>query len=183
MAACMCCSGRMPTAVRGTRARFGKLRATVFFHVLEFLYANGCPWDERACAHAAWAGHQDVLQWLVDRGCPFDDSVCTSAGISRHLDIMEWGHQHGLKFTPEGFGTVAGCGHRDVMQWALDHGTELTADVMYHSRTSASIPTLEWLRAQGCPWDRERCLQRALIHSRHKKGPDSVPDWIRAQAD
>jgi hypothetical protein len=33
--------------------------------VLEWLRANGCPWDVETCEYAAGAGHLAVLQWAL----------------------------------------------------------------------------------------------------------------------
>ena len=36
--------------------------------VLQWVRANGGPWDEETCANAAWGGHLDVLQWARENG-------------------------------------------------------------------------------------------------------------------
>jgi hypothetical protein len=38
--------------------------------VLQWLRANGAPWDSRTCAYAARGGHLDMLKWLRANGCP-----------------------------------------------------------------------------------------------------------------
>jgi hypothetical protein len=38
--------------------------------VLQFLRANGCPWDEQACLEAAKNGHLKVLQFLARERLP-----------------------------------------------------------------------------------------------------------------
>jgi hypothetical protein len=39
---------------------------------LQWARANGCPWDEWTCAHAAIGGHLEMLQWARATGCPWD---------------------------------------------------------------------------------------------------------------
>ena len=35
---------------------------------------NGCPWDERICARAAYGGHFEVLQWARSERLPVERS-------------------------------------------------------------------------------------------------------------
>ena len=42
--------------------------------MLKWLRAEGCPWDEWACACAAKGGHVRVLKWLRAEGCRWDES-------------------------------------------------------------------------------------------------------------
>jgi hypothetical protein len=37
--------------------------------VLQWLRANGCPWDKLTCAKAAEFGHLDILKWARANGC------------------------------------------------------------------------------------------------------------------
>src|SRR4029079_513747 len=47
--------------------------------VLEWLRANGCPWDDYVCGHAAQAGQLGVLQWLRANDYPWDRFTFSSA--------------------------------------------------------------------------------------------------------
>jgi hypothetical protein len=39
--------------------------------VLQWLRANGCPWDETTCAYAARrGGHSELLSWAQANGAP-----------------------------------------------------------------------------------------------------------------
>jgi hypothetical protein len=38
--------------------------------VLQWLRANGCPWNSMVCDSAAEFGHNAVLQWALANGCP-----------------------------------------------------------------------------------------------------------------
>ena len=38
--------------------------------VVQWLRANGAPWDEWAIARAAEGGHLEVVQWLRANGAP-----------------------------------------------------------------------------------------------------------------
>jgi hypothetical protein len=38
--------------------------------VLQWLRANGCPWDARTCTRAEAGGHTELLRWSRANGCP-----------------------------------------------------------------------------------------------------------------
>ncbi len=38
--------------------------------MLQWARANGCPWDDDTCMHAAEGGHLALLAWLRAQGCP-----------------------------------------------------------------------------------------------------------------
>ena len=37
--------------------------------VLQWLRANGCPWDTNTCIYAAKGGHFELLKWAKANGC------------------------------------------------------------------------------------------------------------------
>jgi hypothetical protein len=63
--------------------------------VLQWLRANGCPWDESTCEEAAGGGHLAMLQWANANGCPWDVSTSTSAAAGGHLDVLQWANANG----------------------------------------------------------------------------------------
>ena len=40
--------------------------------VLQWLRAEGCPWDFHTCKLAARDGHLETLRWARENGCPWD---------------------------------------------------------------------------------------------------------------
>ncbi len=39
--------------------------------MLQWARSQGCPWDKRTCAYAAYdGGHLEILQWLRSQDCP-----------------------------------------------------------------------------------------------------------------
>ena len=60
--------------------------------VLQWLRANGCPWDERTCVLAALGGHLPVLR---ANGCPWDLWTCAKAANSGHLEVLQWARANG----------------------------------------------------------------------------------------
>ena len=44
---------------------------------------------------AARAGHLEVLQWLRAQGCPWDTWTCRTARCQGHVDVLEWCRANG----------------------------------------------------------------------------------------
>ena len=40
--------------------------------LVQWLWAEGCPWDHLTCHQAVDYGHVEVLRWLRENGCPWD---------------------------------------------------------------------------------------------------------------
>ena len=51
---------------RGHAAHGGHLET------LQWLRAEGCPWNKHTCRHAAEQGHVEVLRWARENGCPWN---------------------------------------------------------------------------------------------------------------
>lgn len=63
--------------------------------VLQYLYENGCPWNEYTCKFAAEGGHLDVLRWCRSKDCPWDEDVCAFAAEEGHVDVLHWAVMNG----------------------------------------------------------------------------------------
>ncbi len=59
-------------------------------YVLQWLHANGCPWDEMTCAGAALGGNLEVLQWARANGCPWDEKTYKYAAMRVHTEVLQW---------------------------------------------------------------------------------------------
>ena len=66
--------------------------------MLKYLHENGCPWNEKACEHAAEMGHLDVLKYAHENGCPWDEETCEAAGECDHLDVLRWAIDNGCPY-------------------------------------------------------------------------------------
>tara|TARA_B110000459_G_scaffold40324_1_gene43613 strand:- start:565 stop:1248 length:684 start_codon:yes stop_codon:yes gene_type:complete len=59
--------------------------------VLQWLHANGCPWNKWTCAAAVAYGHVKVLQWASGNECPCDEAETVfRAAFNGHLNILIW---------------------------------------------------------------------------------------------
>jgi len=171
-------------------AREGHLAA------LQWLRSNGCPWDADTCASAAKGGHLDVLRWAHTNGCPWDKSVVNRAIVQGHLHVLEWAvgvdptlldqipsrielavraqHKHVAKWLygrmPQGdekllCDMMAECGHIPTLKWLRKQGCPCDSRVCENAVVSYHMAMLEWALDNGCPW-RESPRARAFILSR-----------------
>jgi hypothetical protein len=58
-------------------------------HLIQWLHASSCPWDETLCASAAQHGHLDVLKWARENGALWDKWTCAYAAKSGHLAVLQ----------------------------------------------------------------------------------------------
>ena len=59
--------------------------------VLQWLHANGCPWNKWTCAAAVAYGQVKVLQWASGNECPCDEAETVfRAAFNGHLNILIW---------------------------------------------------------------------------------------------
>eukprot|EP00611_Tribonema_gayanum_P006610 TRINITY_DN1588_c0_g3_i1.p1 TRINITY_DN1588_c0_g3~~TRINITY_DN1588_c0_g3_i1.p1 ORF type:complete len:113 (+),score=11.93 TRINITY_DN1588_c0_g3_i1:53-391(+) len=75
--------------------------------ILQWLRAQGCPWDGRICAEAVVNGHLELLQWARANGCPWNgenlmtldflvwvDGTCSKSLVNA-LSAVEWALANG----------------------------------------------------------------------------------------
>jgi hypothetical protein len=90
----LCCSGYVPMAARACTSMYAAQGGHLA--VLQWLHANGCPWDGRTCEYAAEGGHLAVLQWLRANGCPWSSrAVCFVAAVNGQEAVLDWARANG----------------------------------------------------------------------------------------
>ena len=142
--------------------------------LLQWAQQNGCPWDRFACGRAAARdGHLETLQWLAAAG---DDY-----GVREYLVISETAYE------------AAAGGHHHVLdylkEWIVPFAWEMA--VPFVAARHGHLATLQWLRANGCPWSKPVCLRWAAHEATdghdfvseevRLKIRDEVREWVRAQ--
>jgi hypothetical protein len=129
--------------------------------VLQWARANGCPWNEWACACAAENGHLHVLEWLREHRCPWDRWTCGYAARGGHLNILQWARKHGCPWDSWTCEFSARGGHLHILQWVLENKCPFDPHtrVVFKNRrfTSAS----------------------KLLHRNIFKKQDKVEQWIK----
>ena len=48
---------------------------------------------------AAMSGNLELVQWLRAEGCPWDHLVCDFAVDTGHVEVLRWAHQNGCPWT------------------------------------------------------------------------------------
>ena len=118
---------------------------------LQWLRANGCPWDRWTCSGAARGGHLEVLQWLRANGCPWDEWTCSRAARGGHLEVLQWAHANGCPWDEETCTFAAQGGHLEVLQWARANGCPWDADTCVAAVDEQSHDVFLWARENDCP--------------------------------
>jgi hypothetical protein len=129
---------------------------------LTCLRANGCPWDEGTCAHAAYEGHLEVLQWARQNGCPWDRGTCSGAAYGGHLEVLKWARQNGCPWDWRTCANAAYEGHLEVLQWARQNGCEWDEETCSAAAQEGHLEVLQWARQNRCPWNARTCADAAM---------------------
>ena len=69
--------------------------------LVQWLRAEGCPWDGAACAEAAYGGNLELLRWLRGEGCPWNWNTCFWAVNQGHLEVLRWARENGCSLSAE----------------------------------------------------------------------------------
>jgi hypothetical protein len=57
--------------------------------MLQWLKLNHCPLGEKAfILSAKSAAKMEILEWLYEQGCPWNEDVCEAAELSGRIDIL-----------------------------------------------------------------------------------------------
>lgn len=132
--------------------------ATGQLRTLAWLRAHRCPWNEEASAHAAANGHVDVLNWALENGCPVgaDGELCSHAASSGHIAVLEALRARGYAANVQTC-VDAVFARLDILQWLRANGCPWDARVCTTAYMTNHLATLKWAVANGCPWDAVAC--------------------------
>lgn len=130
--------------------------------LLKHLRKRKCPWNHLTCEQAAIAGNIEVLRWALDNGCPRRSKhLCTVAARSGQIEVLA------------------------MLRGDQRYASEFTMNVWTFIETAeaGNIEVLEWLRANGCPWNHGAYSTSALAQVRSwrgRKNKESVDNWLAA---
>ena len=97
-------------------AEKGLLQGVQFLHSLDpVTYKNGF-----ACGSAARGGQIEVLQWLRAEGYPWDEWVCMRAAEGGQLDTLKWLHAQSALWNSRTIDEAAEHGRLDIIEWARE---------------------------------------------------------------
>lgn len=127
-----------------------------YWHIVDFLNRNGCPWNRAAgiTSSAAISGDIESLKMLKHFCCPFDKDICTHAAKSRQWEVLEWLHEHGCRWKKFTGLTSAAAERGDIATLKLlyDFGCPYDSDTLSKAAKSGEWETLRWLTSHGCKW-------------------------------
>ena len=99
---------------------------------------------------AAQHGYFSVFLWSHEQWCSFNANIC--------MDL------------------AAGNGHVDILQWIWEHDHPLYSQLCIEAAQGGHIHVLQWLRANGCPWDKKTYAWFSDINEK-----DDIGEWIAKQ--
>jgi hypothetical protein len=135
------------------------------FAVLQFLHAQGCPWDETVSAAAAESGDIEVLRWVHEHGCKWDDRYnLREAARSGSDEMTAWvKQQRGVVCCERAISAAAGKGHTAVCEFLRAEQCPWSTLACEAAADHGHAETLCYLIAAGCPWDAYKVCRVAAI--------------------
>ncbi|KAF8062663.1 SLC4A1AP [Scenedesmus sp. PABB004] len=139
---------------------------------LVWLRGAGCDVHmmHRACMEAAHFGQIAVLEWAHGEGVDLRGDVCQVAADNGQLGVLRWAR---AQTPPLPWGHVcfraSRRGDLEMVRWARsqDEPAPWSEHVCGTAAMHGHLEALCWLRANGCPWERDWC-ERAAAHKGHE---------------
>jgi hypothetical protein len=170
-------------------------------NMIKFFIDHRFPTHSNWIYGAAMHGHVDLVTYLIAKGVQFHDSdLWRSATDYGQIEILNDLFLFGLQPHPRGARTAVHLGWVDGLRWYFDHDVApvarhvqlaltkpsvailellleydvpLTVNLWYDAIDYKNMAGLEWLYANGCPWDETVCARAARCN-------DFTPiDWLR----
>jgi hypothetical protein len=148
--------------------------------VVQFLRAQGCPWDSCIYNLVARRGHTAMCAYLYAGGCPWSTRACNEAARNGHADTLRWLYEHGCpcKTNEDVHVSAARGGSVNALVFLQQQGIVFTADMLRdmlnvagaHSKLAAAA----WLREQGAQWPAE-------LKWYEQPWSDDAVAWARAE--
>ena len=135
----------LSATVYATAARYRRSKT------LEWLHANACPCDERACEEAARKGNVDVLEWVVERGAPCGPSAFEAAADGGSLEALRWLKRMGYRCDESCSRKAAERGRVEVMRWIIDEKAPWDGETLFEAARNGHEDVLRMAKDAGCP--------------------------------
>lgn len=149
---------------------------------IQYLVAQGVPFDAHAAAEAARGAHAHVLRWAHERGCALDDDVCRALASCGALELLRWARRVGVPWSAATATAAAANGHVGTLRWALDNGCDAerltvhaaaaNAHCAPHAAEPDGAPTAEGGAADGVSVALELLGCLAAHPALHARAPD-----------
>lgn len=94
--------------------------------MLEYLNANGFPWDNETTDIFAKKGNYECLEWAIARGCPISEKICVNAAAGGNVRCLELAFAHSA-YRSENISMNAIYHDRlETFVYAAEHGVKIT---------------------------------------------------------
>ena len=94
--------------------------------MLEYLNANGFPWDNETTDIFAKKGNYECLEWAIARGCPISEKICVNAAAGGNVRCLELAFAHSA-YRSENISMNAIYHDRlETFVYAAEHGVKVT---------------------------------------------------------
>eukprot|EP00953_Heterococcus_sp_UTEX-ZZ885_P002547 1886-Heterococcus_DN1.PRE.2 len=122
--------------------------------VMQFLHAQGCPWDESVCTAAAERGCFEMLRWAREHGCEWEHQhILQAAASSGNIEMTAWvKSQPNVGLGPQAMYSAAANGHTAMCAYLRAEGSPWHKLACCAAAEGAHCDTLRWLHEHGCPW-------------------------------
>ena len=127
----------------------------------------GCYWDDCVTYTAAKFGNYEILRWALINGCPMKKDLCILvAKFNKHVKIVNW-----LEFTCN---DAALNGDLEVLKWTQSKNYSWNEKTSSNAALNGHWLVLKWLLDNGCPMNKDECLELAAEH-KHEK----IVTWLK----
>ena len=106
---------------------------------------------DRLCPNAAAFGQLETLQWLRANGCPWDATTWNNAVIGGHLELLKWAHANGCPWDKDTCVYAAGVRKLEVLQWLRADDCPLDENTPIEAAQNDHPDVFLWARMNGCP--------------------------------
>jgi hypothetical protein len=137
---------------------------------------------EQAMTAACANGHIQTVQYLMSRGSKYWDAQCCDvAARTGQLDLIKWmvinepfsstmntRRYDGMMYSAAVFGSI------DVLHWLrYEHHVQYNASLIQRAAANNQLAVIQYLRAEGCPWDTSACTAAAGYGSMYNTNAQS----------
>jgi hypothetical protein len=132
---------------------------------MQFLHAQGCPWDYWVPLAAARRGLLEMLRWARQHGCNWNEyAILSAAASSGSLEMTIWVKQQpGVECNRAAIAAAAQQGHTAICEYLHAAQCPFDEDVCNGAILHGHVDTLRWLRESGCPWNVTKVYRAAAV--------------------
>lgn len=102
---------------------------------------------------SAARGDLSVMQWLYANGCRWNNHIFKFAANNGNLDMMKWLKKNGCPWNAETFSKAVIHGNLENIQWLYSEKCPWDENVFMDAVIKGDIPIINFLFVYGCPWN------------------------------